>query len=327
MLSAAPRVTVLLESGSLLLKGNTANCNVQVSQTAPGQFTVTGSGATLIIYNHNASAKQIVNGVNGGINVALPGAGGTQAFRLSDAAVHGSVNVNMGPGVEDVGIGFNGGATTIDGNLNINTVRGNSLVTESATTVRQNENINLGPGKRTIELDQNLAGAVDVANDFNINAIGSGSTSIVISEFTDGSELRVYQPSQAFAPELTVGNDFNITIGGGTLNATLRDLVVGNNFNLTSAFGNSNVTVTNASVGQNANITTGNGADKVSLDDFTSKGLNVSLGSNNDNLTLKNTTTTVGTNLDGGPGDDMLSYLGAGNSLARLRFFDFEVIV
>jgi hypothetical protein len=104
-------------------------------------------------------------------------------------------------------------------------------------------------------------------------------------------------------------------------------LVVGNNFNLTSAAGNSKVTVLTAEVGQNANITTGKGSDTVSLDTFASKTLNASLGSNNDGLLLTNTTTTVGTNVDGGPGDDVFSFLGAGNSLAKLKIFHFEVIV
>ncbi len=165
--------------------------------------------------------------------------------------------------------------------------------------------------------------------DLNINSIGSGSTTIQISQFLDEGPLlrkKFISPKLNILRELTVGNNFNINIGGGTLNAVLCDMSVGTNFNVTCAAGAATINVSNSTVGQNANITTGVGADNVTLSGFTAKTLNVSLGSNSDSLFLTSTVTTVGTNLYGDAGFDSLSYMAGGNSLAKLKFFGFELV-
>ncbi len=118
--------------------------------------------------------------------------------------------------------------------------------------------------------------------------------------------------------ELTVGNNFNINIGGGTLNAVLHNMWVGTNFNVwTYIAGAATINVSNSTVGQNTNVTTGVGANNVTLSGFTARSLNVSLGSNSDSLYLTSTVTTVGANVYGNAGLDSLSYMAGGNSLAK----------
>ncbi len=97
-----------------------------MNETWTNQYVVTGLAGTQIKYQNMQGVAETVNGVTGGINVNLPGAGGAQAFGLSNAEVFGSVNINLGRGESFIGIGefpaaiSPTGGTTVHGNLNIN---------------------------------------------------------------------------------------------------------------------------------------------------------------------------------------------------------------
>lgn len=334
-LSASPLVTVKLSGGQLQLKGNAADCEVEVSQTGPKQFLVTGVGATEIKFGGSTAPSQTINGVSGGINVYLPGAGGTNAFGLTDADVRGNVNIILGRGSNFVGLGvFNVGnvptdTLTVHGNLNINTGAGSTFIAETAVRALQDENINMGAGVRRVEIDLDDEGLVTVHNDFNINANGAGDTLIEISSGIE-TQPEIQPAARPFEPvistELIVGNNFNININAGTLEAFLRDLVVGTNLNINCTHASADIEIFTAAVRNNTNINTGSGKDFVEIEDLSARQLNVSLGANSDELILFGVHTSIGTNLDGGSGNDTLSYLGGGNSLARLKFFHFETV-
>jgi hypothetical protein len=332
-LSASPLVTATLSGGQLQLTGNAADCEVEVSQTDPKQFLVTGIGGTQINFGGSQSDSQAINGVSGGINVNLPGAGGTNAFGLTDADVHGNVNIVLGRGRNLVGLGVSNlgnlatNTLTVRGNLNINTGAGGSFISESAVRVLQDENINMGAGVRQVEIDFDDEGIVTVHNDFNINANGAGNTLIEISgiEFQPAVRPAAAPFEPIISTELIVGNNFNINVNTGTLNAVLNDLVVGTNLNINCTHASADIEILTAAVRQNTNINTGSGQDSVSLEYLSARSLNVSLGAASDNLSLTGVTTTIGTNFDGGSGNDTLDYL-YGNSLAKLHFFHFEII-
>jgi len=334
MLSASPLVTIKLSGGQLQLQGNAANCEIEVNQTGATQFLITGIGATQIKFGNAQGSSETVNGVKAGINVNLPGAGGEQVFALTDATVQGNLNVNFGAGFSIVALGnFSGGvistnSLTVQGNLNINTGAGETEILEVATTVRHDENINMGAGFRDVQLDENDRGVVTVNHDFNINSNGPGQTVIDVSGGveTAGNIRPAIGPFQVQLPELVVGNNFNICINAGTLNAVLRDTIVGTNLNINCNAGAASIRLFTVEVGNNANINTDVGSDFVELSGFEARGLNVNLGANSDELELFSVTTTVGTNLDGGSGSDTLFYLSNGNSLAHLHIFNFESI-
>jgi hypothetical protein len=321
MLSVSPLVTATVVNGGLQLQGNAQNCELQVTENAQGQFIITGFDGTNIKFGNSTATVETVTGVKSGINVSLPGGGGLQRFGITNANVQGNLVVTIGAGGVQLGVGLfpaaviPPGAVTIRGNLDITTGGGGTNLLEEATTVLQNEDLDLGAGTRGIYLDQDNLAAVLVTKNFDIDAIGAGSTLI-----------QVGSPQVSVPAELTVGHNLEINIQAGTLDARLQNMIVGNNLNINARAGADTITVTAATVAQSATINTGIGADFVELNGFKASSLTVSLGANSDVLELFSVTTTVATNLDGESGANSLSYFSGGNSLALLHFVNFKFI-
>jgi hypothetical protein len=246
---------------------------------------------------------------------------------LESLRVRHNANIVLGVGNDTILVGTTsvdettGTLIFIGGDFNIITAKGNTTIEEAALSVGGSENVNLGRGVNGVFINDDEADDDRSSNDTESHVAIGRDLNV---NFGDGS-------ATFRANDTSVGGNVNVIHGGGgDATVELGDVHVGRNILIITGRGSDFVHIEGDTTAQDLFIDTGSGGDDVEFDpsdstaQSTFKTLEVFLGSGDDSLSLSTVVVTGRALLDGGPGNDTLTFDTGTNSFGKLRIFNFE---
>ncbi len=241
-------VMARVRDGSLYVTGDNNNDTVAISGAGRGAYTIAGQNGTTINGHGTVTIAGVMN------NVFISFLGGNDSLTLTNASFPGNVSIAMGNGADDVLIGqgsgyfvpetgvfgFGTGAVTIGRNLSVSLGNGGEFVYESMVNIGHDNSITAGDGTDNILLG--LRGDIDVpirtsgapkpslsiGHNFNV-ALNGVNDYVGLGDlfFTETATLST--ASNAFkltqGVSIAVGQDFNISLGGGLGNIELSEQI------------------------------------------------------------------------------------------------------
>jgi hypothetical protein len=283
-------VTVAVQNHTLIVTGDNHANDIQIEQSASGQFTITGLNGTTI---NGHTTPMSFTGVTKDVKIDLK---------------DGSDKVRMG-GVD----GLNFPAVNIQGNLSIKTGNGNDHVAINAN-IKGNLDIDAGSGNDTVEL---LGVKVGSAGGNQNATVQMGSSAGNGFDTLDGIDFNI-------------AHDFSIKTANSTTGLSLymdanAANSVGHDLNLQTGNGADNMAIYNTKIGHKLNVKTNSGADFLGLSADTVDQVFVDMGSGDDYLVVIDTTARVA-NFNGNSGTDKVEFNEADqpNHFQSVNFNSFE---
>lgn len=275
-------VDATLAGGTLTISGDGLGNGLAIHNSSPGTVTVRGlsqaGSATTIDGQATANFTNVKN-----ILVSLNG--GDDQLVLTDLSLKGSVNVLLGEGADNVGLGnFDDSHGLFDNAVD-------SLTGELA--IQGNLTIGLGEGSNTL-----VARGVTVGKLSTISA-GSGTD---LFEFEDDGTIG--QPG--YVPAFNAGKGLTLTTGNGANTMRFRGATLQN---LIMPLGSSTdiVSLENVNVAKNVLITGLDGANEYHFTGIEAKSIDIISGSGGDEYELEDLILTKSLRIIDALGDDVLN--------------------
>jgi hypothetical protein len=281
--------------GNLTIRGDAADNQFSVQETAPDVFTFTDTDPVGDTRFNGALGPFVIAGVTGSVRADLQ-AGNDNIEILGGTEITGNLQVKAGAGNDTAiltGVAIGGGGVDVAGNAVIETGAGNDTVRligaflGGGVNVGGDAVIQTGAGNDTVDLASGfLSGSVDVGGNLDVHA-GQGDDAVTVAETSVVGNTTIDTSDgldDVNIDFVTAGGNLTVRLGHQDDNLRFHSSNVTAAVALNASLGHDTLDV-RAVQADSGTIDTSDGNDIVSLDSITTSGdLTIRLGLGDDTL-------------------------------------------